>query len=253
MGLAGWATARASAAELAALRKDAAFPVETALSPGFLKNSDDQTVLSLAAVCRAIASMKSPATAYGAWGLVAAANLFGRAGTFHALLDFHKDGPWGITPHMIPHHSLHAVSGTISQALQIHGPNFGIGGGAKAVAEAFLVAATMLSENDQPGLWMVLSGHDPECIPSAKYQEGQAPIPCLSAALALQPPTSNTFTRCIRVDISADEPPNHADLSLTDLLAVLEADVSFSRWKLPGCGWVEFDRPSILRSLQSRR
>ena len=164
--MAGWATARASSDQLAALRKIPVVPADKDLAAGFLKNSDDQTVLALTVVSRAMGLLKRPTASYHDWGVLAAANLFGRSGTFQSLSSFRKDGAWGVTPHMIPHNSLHAVSGTVSQALGIHGPNFGTGGGPKAVAEAFLAAATIISENRLPGLWVLMSGHDPECLPS---------------------------------------------------------------------------------------
>src|SRR5205823_1882768 len=150
-------------------------------------NSDDQTVLALAVICQALASAQRPAAYYEEWGVIAAPNLFGRSGTYQALLNFRADGAWGISPHMIPHHSLHAVSGTISQALRMHGPNFGISGGPNAAAEAFLVAATLLSNNSVPGLWVVMTGHEPEWLPGEVRQDKGDDGMCLAAALALEP------------------------------------------------------------------
>src|SRR5207302_3070199 len=103
VGLAGWATARASMEQLAALRKDPGLPPDQTLAPGFLKHSDDQTVLALAAISRAMTSLSRPTACYRAWGVIAAATLFGRYGTFQSLVNFRSDGAWGITPHMIPH------------------------------------------------------------------------------------------------------------------------------------------------------
>ena len=113
-----WATARASAGRILDFRKNPGLPAGYDPPSGFAKNSDDQTVLALAVICQALASAQRPAAYYEEWGVIAAPNLFGRSGTYQALLNFRADGAWGISPHMIPHHSLHAVSGTISQALR---------------------------------------------------------------------------------------------------------------------------------------
>jgi hypothetical protein len=236
--MAGWATARASSDQLAALRKIPVVPADKELVAGFLKNSDDQTVLALTVVSRAMGSLKRPTASYHDWGILAAANLFGRSGTFQSLSNYRKDGAWGITPHMIPHHSLHALSGTISQTLGIHGPNFGIGGGPKAAAEAFLAAATIISENRLPGLWVLMSGHDPECLPSAAYPDRQVPTTCLAAAIALEPLVDSNFTSYLRVWGGCDPPADWPEFNLADFLNALETKIPRGRWTLPGCGRV---------------
>src|SRR5262249_3416674 len=54
--------------------------------------------------------------------------------------------------------------GTVSQALGIHGPNFGVGGGVPSAGECMLAAAALLCDEQAPGIWGVLSGLDPEPI-----------------------------------------------------------------------------------------
>jgi hypothetical protein len=241
VGLAACATARASSARLAMLRKDPGLPADKTLAPGFLKNSDDQTVLALATVSRAMAALNQPTACFQDWGVAAAANLYGRAGTFKSLLDFRKDGAWGVTPHMIPHHSLHAVSGTISLALQIHGPNFGVGGGPQAVCEAFLAAATFISENNVPGLWVVLTGHEPECVPSEDFEDKQLPTTCLAAALALQALGGTSFPNYLRIS-GGTAPLDWPEFKLADLIQILESAGpvrSTVNWRLPCGGWIE--------------
>jgi hypothetical protein len=237
LGLAGWATARAVPEEIDALRKSPVLPLDRDLPPSYLKNSDDQTVLSLSVLGRAMRSLGEPSASYREWGIVAAPVFFGRWGTFQSLVSYRQDGAWGITPHMIPHHSLHAVSGTISQALGIHGPNFGVGGGASAAGEAFLAAATMISENVLPGLWVVLSGHEPECVPKTKNADGQTAGACLAAALALKPPGSAEFPSCFRVS-GGDPPRDWPMLTLSDFMQALEMAVPGGCWALSGSGWV---------------
>jgi hypothetical protein len=238
IGLAGWATVRAPSDQVAALRRNPGLPTGTTLSPGFLKNADEQTVLALAATSRAMFSMGRPTASYANWGVVAAANLFGRSGTFQSLLDFRRDGAWGVTPHLIPHHSLHSISGTVSQALRIHGPNFGISGGPSAVAEAFLGAATMISDNNLPGLWVVLTGHDPDCLVEGLNQDTKAKTHFLAAAVALEPPTSAKSASYLYISGADNTLVDWPALTLPEFVRVLESNVLESRWVLPGCGWV---------------
>jgi hypothetical protein len=55
--------------------------------------------------------------------------LIGRDMIGQAVSDFIREGAWGVSPHVIPHRSLHSTSGTITLALDCRGPNYGIGGG----------------------------------------------------------------------------------------------------------------------------
>src|SRR5205823_2855913 len=101
-------------------------------------------------------------TRFTDWGVLAAPRYLGRSAMAVALQRFAAEGAWGLSPHLIPHHSLHSVSGTISQALKINGPNIGVGGGPGSGAEAFLAATALLSAGQVPGVWVVLTGWDPE-------------------------------------------------------------------------------------------
>jgi hypothetical protein len=234
LGLAGWAAARASSKDIPELRRNLALPVDRQLPSGYLKNSDDQTVLALTVITKAMATLNRPMATFADWGVVAAPNLFGRAGIFQTLVSFRSEGVWGITPHMIPHHSLHAVSGTISQVLGLHGPNFGIGGGPDAVAEALLVAATMVSENTLPGLWVVLSGHETEYVPEVANHQAHHAATCLAAALALVPPVGATFASCLVVSACSGERECLPEFNLSGFLDALTVPAPTGHWWLPG-------------------
>jgi hypothetical protein len=167
------------------------------LPPAFLKHADEQTVLGLAAVYHAIHDhhLNPPFTA---WAVLAAPRFLGRPTMAAALQRFAAEGAWGVSPHLIPHRSLHAMSGTVSQALKIHGPNFGVGGGPCAAAEVLLAAAALLERQNVPGVWVVLSGLDPESAPD----EGGRTAPgthCVGVALALVPPRSGWSGLRLRV------------------------------------------------------
>ena len=154
--------------ELPALRQRPGPDVGLALPPSMLKHADDQTVVGLAAVFRAIHDHRLEPNSFADWGVVAGPRFLGRALFTTALQRFAAEGAWGVSPHLIPHRSLHAVSGTVSQALHLHGPNFGVGGGPNAALEAILAAVALLGADRLPGVWLVLTEWQPELVPDRK-------------------------------------------------------------------------------------
>jgi hypothetical protein len=228
-----------------------------ALPASLVKHSEDQTLAALAAMHTAISECGWLGRSFADWGVIAAANFFGRGGNAHTIQRFGQEGAWGVSPHMIPHHSLHAVSGTISQLLKIHGPNFGISGAAQACQDAFLIAAAILAESQVPGLWVLLSGHERECVPveSAKTVEPARPLLCEAVALALVPAAAGEDGLYLRVGSDLN-PARLADLTLASLVdAVSGAERGGGRkrrqWRLPGTGWVELE--PVTQSVGSRR
>jgi hypothetical protein len=157
-----------------------------AFSISSLKHFDEQTLAVLAALKLALGD--APAVAAGAfreWGVLAAPRYLGRSLMAPMVARFHEEGAWGVSPHLVPHRSLHSISGTVSQFLKAHGPNFGVGGGPGGEAEALLAAAVMLDSLRLPGVWLVLSRIEPE-----RSGEAGRPHPdsrCEAVALALAP------------------------------------------------------------------
>jgi hypothetical protein len=135
------------------------------LPASFLKHADEQTVAGLAAVYQAIDQAGLRANSFRDWGVVAAPRFLGRPTMAAALQRFAAEGAWGVSPHLIPHRSLHSISGTVSQALKIQGPNFGVGGGPGGTVEVLLAAMALLEGKRLPGVWMVLTCLDPESPP----------------------------------------------------------------------------------------
>ena len=156
----------------------------TPLPVGLLKNSDDQTVVGVAAVLQAISSGGLSSTRFSEWGVLAAPRFIGRVTMVTLLRRFAAEGAWGVAPQLIPHRSLHSLSGTVSQALKIHGPNLGIGGGPGALTEIFWISTAMLHGDRLAGAWIVLTGWTPEPI-----VESGEPLPpdlrCTALAMAL--------------------------------------------------------------------
>ena len=95
---------------------------------------------------------------------------------------FGAEGAWGVSPHLIPQRCLHALSGTVSQALKVHGPNFGVGGGPGGPAEVLLAATSMLHCRHLPGVWAVLTSLYPNVPPDP---DGRPPAGSLCVGLTL--------------------------------------------------------------------
>jgi hypothetical protein len=244
---------RVRPAELGNLRqKPGPAPAER-LSPTLLKNADDQTVVGMAAVLQAIHEHNLSVMRFTEWGVLAAPRFLGRVIMSAARQRYLSEGAWGISPHLIPHRCLHSISGTVSQALKIHGPNLGIGGGPGGVLEALRCATAMLHGDKLPGVWVVLTGWDPEPVPD---DTGITPpdTQCLGLALALT--TARTGWRGPRLRLippedtltenaKAGKEPTHKLLTLerlTKALAVPEAKAAAVVWQLDDGGRLELER-----------
>ncbi len=168
-------------------------------------------------------------TDFADWGVLAAPRLPGRLSGAATLNRFVELGVPAISPHIIPQHSLHAVSSAVSVALGMHGPNFGIGGGPESTAEGLLAALTFLRTARVPGMWLVLTEWDREPIPDG--QGGSVtPAVCCASALALVPGTGGRAW--LRINPTR---ANRAPQSLVAWLADQEAGMAegIGSWTLP--------------------
>lgn len=186
------------------------------IPPTFLKTSDEQTVTAVAAVLAALEGQGEALDrdAMSEWGVVAASRYLGRSQLVVALQRFGDEGVWGVSPHLIPHYALHSPAGTLSLALGAHGPNLGVGGGPGSAMEGALTALTWLSEGRLPGVWLVLSGYDPEFVPGPRGEPTTA-SECQALALALVPegPDHSHRPRLRVVPALGDEAPGPLDLA----------------------------------------
>ncbi len=155
---------RVPVGDIPALRKAPGPGAAARIPPTFLKQADQQTVVGLAAVFHAIDAYNLADKSFDDWGVLGVPCSFGRVTVSVALQKFLEEGAWAISPHLIPHGSLHSLSGTISQALKIHGPNLGVGGGPQGAGEGLLVAAAMLARG-LPGVWLILTKLVPDAPP----------------------------------------------------------------------------------------
>jgi hypothetical protein len=176
------------------------------LPASFLKHADEQTVAGLCAVYKAIHASELQSTCFRDWGVVAAPRFLGRPAMAAALQRFAAEGAWGVSPHLIPHRSLHSISGTVSQALKIHGPNFGVGGGRNGTVEALLSAMALLERKRLPGVWVVLTCLDPDLPPD---DAGRSAPGTHAVGIALALTTAAVQGSRIRLQlVQADPPPS---------------------------------------------
>lgn len=163
-----------------------------------LKHADEQTVAGLCAVYQAIAKSRLQPDCFCDWGVVAAPRFLGRPTMAAALQRFFTEGAWGVSPHLIPHRSLHSISGTVSQALKIHGPNFGVGGGPDGHTEALLAATALLERKQLPGVWVVLTCLSSQLPPD---EAGRMPPGTQAVGMALGLMPSGESASSLRLQI----------------------------------------------------
>src|SRR5262249_33978406 len=125
----GFGIIQASTGALATLRNNPAPWRVPSVPRNLLKYADEQTVAAVAAVFRAIEDFALQSVDFTDWGVVAAPRFLGRLTIAGAIDRFDHQGAPGVSPLVIPYMSQHAISSTISLALQVHGPNLGAGGG----------------------------------------------------------------------------------------------------------------------------
>jgi hypothetical protein len=243
--VAGHVSCRYSQADLTAMRqKTLELPAKT-IAPAVLKNSDDQTIAGLHAVARAIQVGRLQSVDFLKWGAIASPRFFARPIMAHSLTRYAAEGAWGISPHLIPHRTLHSLSGTLSQILNIQGPNYGVGGGWDGAAEALLAGSAILADGELPGLWVVLTGFDPEvCPPPTQDPAAKAPDnTCVAVAMALTPGTTRDVSLGLTVAMDRQDGVDEAAPSLTleGLAAALSGEAPMTEWVLPCGGWVRLE------------
>lgn len=195
-------------ADLPALRDRPGGLHSRPVPPRFLRHADEQTVLGLAAVLRAMQDSNLAAERYDGWGVVAAPVFPGRLGGAATFTKFREGGPAAISPHIIPQNSLHSVAGAISVALGMHGPNFGIGGGPDALAEGLTVAMSLVDDANLSGLWLVLTQWTREPVPDGRGSTATE-TSCLGVALALRAGSGHGAT--LRISLPGRHPSGSSD------------------------------------------
>jgi hypothetical protein len=224
VGVQSWGVAQADLPAIALLRKNLPQWSSPNTAGHFLKHADEQTVVAVQAVDRAIREQRLDVHEQGNWPIVAAPRFPGRVAGIDALKRFTKGGGPALSPQLIAQTSLHSVSGSLSVILGSRGPNLGVGGGADALREGLLTAMTMARPRSASGAWLVLTAWNEEPVFDDDGQIQNHPI-CQAAALALSFAASSS--NCGKLSLRADAGTPAAlfeerPLPLTELIAGLE-------------------------------
>ncbi len=193
-----------------------------------LKNADDQSVVGLLAV-REACRHQTHTQDMSEWGVIAAPRTPGRSTIVSALERYQTEGAWGISPHVVPHCSLHSLAGFLSVAFDIRGPNLGVGGLAGCEGEAWLLASAWLNAKLVPAVWVVMTGWDGAM--------------CKGIALAMQSgiATSNHSIAFCPPSRAANAVARAFSLEAMDRVLALGDGVPLrSRWSLPGGATLEW-------------
>jgi len=207
--LSSWGTARAELSAVAALRKSlpAWAPKDTA--GHFLKHADEQTVLAVAAMDEAIRSSGRDRNHFRQLAIIAAPRFIGRIAGGVTLHRYSRGGGPAISPHLIPQHSLHSISGALSILLASRQPNFGVGGTGNSLVEG-LLAALGFHHRGCHGTWLIATGWDPEPQLDDAGNCCNSPV-CHAVALALRHTAElGSQGRLQFVDDRASIAPSHA-------------------------------------------
>lgn len=151
-----------------------------------LRNADEQTVAALVAMLLAAESRGWADRSYAEWGAIGCPRFLGRMVIGALVPRYYEDAKYSINPHIIPNHSLHSPSGTASISFNMHGPNFGVGGGPNHMSEGFMAALSVLSEGRVPGIWLLATEFDPEPRPDRVGKPTNA-VTTHAVAMAIQP------------------------------------------------------------------
>jgi hypothetical protein len=241
--------------ELAAIRKTPPACFSARLAPQLLKHSEEQTLASLVAVYQAMADFELTDQDYSQWAVVSSSRYMARS-AFAAVIDKYRvDGPWGVSVQVIPHRTPHAVAGTISLALQAHGPCIGMNGGQGGDNSALISLPCLLRNSERPGAWMVFSGWSPE-LAIDRSGKSISDSTCVAVALALTAGQSAGLRGRIRFDApdaaqilphsrERDESPTR----LLEFLASDNGDQNVWRGQFGGALQIEVELASAGRSL----
>lgn len=228
--MSAFGVAQVALAGIPALRRQPGPPVREPVPFSLLKNSDEQTVVGLAAVLHAIHDFGLREQAFDGWGVVGSPRFPGRLVVCEQIHAFRAEGALGVSPHIISHRSTHSLSGTISLALKMRGTNYGVGGGDGALVEGLLTALTLLDAGQLPGLWAVLAEWDPEPVPGGSGPTADEAI-CHAVALALVP--SRPTGLCLRLrPLLSPTQTETSQPTVADLAAFLRGERGAS-WTCP--------------------
>jgi len=154
-------------------------------TPGhFFKYADEQTILAVQALDHLLERQGEELGDRSRFAVITAPQFLGRIAGVSTFGRFQRGGAPSVSPHIIPQHSLHSVSGAISVLLGCRGPNVGVGGGPGTLDNALLTATTLFAGSETTSAWLICTGWDPEPLIDPAGNFTNEPI-CQAFALAV--------------------------------------------------------------------
>jgi hypothetical protein len=230
-----WGSARVPLAAIAPLRKKLPAWVPEGTAGHFLKYADEQTVVAVAAVDRAIQTHQIDLTKQRDWPIIAAPRFLGRVAGPAVIHGYDRGGPQSVSPHIIPQNSLHSVSGALSILLGSRGPNVGVGGGPEAMGDAILAAFSLPGSSHADGCWLVATAWNPEPVADRDCRMQNEPI-CHALALTLRFAAARAGSGELTLRSSANVPaanqPPADNVSVSQLVEQLEEPAAAGSFRL---------------------
>lgn len=186
-----------------------------------LRHADVQAVTALAATFNAIGSANLDLSQ---WSVLVAPDEPGRAAMQNAIDRFPTEGPWSVSPNIIPLNSLHSISGLLSAAFGCTGINLGVGGSTQSNSDQFFALLGLHANGDDCGAWLVFTQRESETSARA----------IALAVSAVTQPGIGTLTLSFRGPTWQEQSPLFHFKDLERLVSFTAS--SAMRWSLPGGG-----------------
>lgn len=234
-GITGHAQFAAPLSAVAALRDGLLPPGCPPLPHRFLRHSDEQTVVGIHALVRAIAA-RPGRTDLRADAIVAASCQAGRLMAARSLAQLAIGGAVTVSTHIVPQASLHSLAGAASVALGMHGPHLGVSGGPGPLAEGLAAAVSFVQAAGVPRVWLVATEWDEE--PALDRQGVPLDDQLVRAlAMAIEPGDAAPLSIDIRPSVPAGETPPPGSLAaFARALDMCGPGGALAAWTL-ACPW----------------
>ncbi len=190
------ATVSAHLSEFPTLAREKYAHGSHSLPTRFLRHADEQTVIGVRSLLKAMASDTQKNIDISNDAVIAATCLAGQPAAARTMIGLRDKGPVAVTPHIVPQCSLHSVASAASVGFGMHGPNFGVGGGIHAVSEGLLLAVTLAPmlaiTSPSARIWLICTGWDQQPSLEPNGEVNNDPL-CRGLTLLLKPTPSHSF------------------------------------------------------------
>ncbi|MFM7185561.1 MAG: hypothetical protein ACKO4Z_12435 [Planctomycetota bacterium] len=235
----------AAFSRIAGLRDEPPPTGAPSLPTRFLRHADEQTVVAVRAVLEASTLLPEPVAA-ARCGVVAAPCQAGRIATARSLALLQTGGAVTVSPHIVPHCSLHSVAGAVSVAFGMHGPHVGIGGGPDALSEGLFTALSLI-DSGMPdpcdAVWLLVSDWESEPeLDSHGEPLGEPVCRALAMLLAPEAAAAGTEPRIALVTPAGQwpaDPPDEPDVDLAAFARAIDmcrSGMALASWAV-NCPW----------------